>query len=405
MDAVLEPDSFGLSSERLQRLGDHLRNRVDQKEVAGAVMLVARRGVIGYFESFGFRDREADVPMGRDAIFRLASITKPLTSLAALMLVEQGDLRLDMPVSEYLPQLKSLKVGTARPDGSLALAPPRREARILDLLRHTSGFTYGHTGNSPVKRAYQESGIGAFAGSASDYLAKVAELPLEYEPGTTWAYSISTDVLGHVVEAISGVTLEQFIARHITEPLGMTDTAFWIDETRRGRIAEPQIDLQTGTRTPMPDVTQRFARSRGGGGMVSTAGDYGRFCQFLLNGGTLDGVRLVSRKTVELMTADHLPPGTAFDAECKALLGAILPSPELGAGFGLGFAVRTHVGRAPRHGSVGTYEWGGASGCIFFVDPQEQLYAVLFMQAGIAGNPWMRNMLVARALVYQAIAD
>jgi len=158
MDAVLEPNSAGLSSERLQRLGDHLRNRVDQKEVAGAVMLVARRGVTGYFESFGFRDREAGVPMGCDAIFRLASITKPLTSLAAMMLVEQGDLRLDMPVSEYLPQLKSLKVGMARPDGSLALAPARREALILDLLRHTSGFTYGHTGSSPVKRAYQESG-------------------------------------------------------------------------------------------------------------------------------------------------------------------------------------------------------------------------------------------------------
>jgi CubicO group peptidase (beta-lactamase class C family) len=402
MDAAIDPNRFGLSSERLQRLGDHLRYCVDQKEIPGAVMLVARRGEIGYFESFGFRDREAAAPMGRDAIFRIASMTKPLTSLAAMMLVEQGNLRLGAPVSEYLPQLKSLKVGTARPDGSLALAPARREALILDLMRHTSGFTYGFTGISPVKRAYQESGIGTFAGSASDYLAKVAELPLEFEPGTTWAYSISTDVLGHVVEAVSGVALEQFIATHITEPLGMTDTAFWVDETRRGRLAEAQTDPQTGARPPLLDVITRFARSRGGGGMVSTAADYGRFCQFLLNGGTLDGVRLVSRKTVELMAADHLPPGTAFDPECKALLGATLPAPEFGGGFGLGFGVRTHVGRAPRHGSVGTYEWAGSTGCLFFIDPQEQLYAIMLMQAPAE---LLKNMYVVRALVYQALGD
>jgi CubicO group peptidase (beta-lactamase class C family) len=196
MDAVLEPHTPSLSNERLQRLGDHLQQRVDRKEIPGAVILVARRGVIGYFEAFGFSDREAAVPMARDSIFRIASMTKPLTSLAAMILLEQGDLVLAAPISEYLPQLKSLKVGTARPDGSLALAPPRREAAVLDLMRHTSGFTYGFTGISSVKRAYQESGIGAFTGSTSDYLAKVAELPLEYEPGTTWTYSISTDVLG-----------------------------------------------------------------------------------------------------------------------------------------------------------------------------------------------------------------
>jgi CubicO group peptidase (beta-lactamase class C family) len=292
--------------------------------------------------------------MGRDAIFRLASITKPLTSLAALMLVEQGDLRLDMPVFGVpaAAQVAQGRHGKARRQpGSGATAPRSPHPRFAAAYFRVHLWPYREfTGKARLSRERYRS----LCRFGSDYLAKVAELPLEYEPGTTWAYSISTECAGPCGGGISGVTLEQFIARHITEPLGMTDTAFWIDETRRGRIAEPQIDLQTGTRPPMIDVTQRFARCRGGGGMVSTAGDYGRFCQFLLNGGTLDGVRLVSRKTVELMTADHLPPGTAFDPECTALLGAILPSPELGAGFGLGFAVRTHVGRSPRHGSVGT---------------------------------------------------
>jgi CubicO group peptidase (beta-lactamase class C family) len=182
----------------------------------------------------------------------------------------------------------------------------------------------------------------------------------------------------------------------------MADTAFWVDETRRGRLAEAQIEPQTGARPPLLDVTTRSMRSGGGGGMVSTAADYGRFCQFLLNGGALDGVRLVSRKTVELMTADHLPPGTAFDTECKALMGPVLPAPEFGGGFGLGFGVRTHVGRAPRHGSVGTYEWAGSTGGIFFVDPQEQLYAVALMQAPAL---WKKNMYVMRALIYPALND
>jgi CubicO group peptidase (beta-lactamase class C family) len=393
---------LGMSRDRLRRLGDAMRRGVDDAEIPGAVLMVGRRGETAVFESCGYRDREAGAVMGGDTIFRIASMTKPLTSLAAMILVEEGRFHLSDPVSAYLPALKDLNVGVEKPDGGLDLEPCRRVVTILDLFRHTSGFTYGWLGRSAVKRLYQAAGIDQFPGNATEYVAKIAELPLQFQPGAEWGYGVSTDILGHVVEAVSGDTLEAFVASRITEPLKMPDTGFWVDATKRDRLAQPQIDPATGNRPPMADRTLRPARFGGGGAMLSTASDYARFCQFWLNGGALDGARLISRKTAELMTADHLPPEIKGEQECLPLFGPWLPVPEYGSGFALGFAVRTAPGRAPWHGSVGDLGWMGSSGCVFWIDPKESLFAILLMQAPAQLERYAKLM---RSLVYQAVAD
>jgi CubicO group peptidase (beta-lactamase class C family) len=274
----------------------------------------------------------------------------------------------------------------------------------LDLMRHTSGFTYGFLGNSAVKRAYDSSNIANNPDiSGSEFITRLAALPLQFQPGTAWGYGVSTEVLGHIVEAIADMPLDEFIATRITEPLQMPDTAFWVEESKQQRLAEPQVDAASGKRPPMREVGKRPARFNGGGGMVSTAADYARFCQFWLNGGELDGNRLISRKTVELMTSDHLPPDIGFDPETAAFFDSSLPSPAFGYGFGLGFAVRTHPGRNPAHGSVGEFYWLGATGPNFWIDPREKLSAVLMVQVPFELMPYF--FYLTRALVYQAVSD
>jgi len=398
-----EPENLGLSSERLRRLSATLQASVDSAEIPGAVVLIARHGKIAYFEPFGFRDREIGAAMERDSIFRIASMTKPVTSLAAMMLVEEGKLSLTSPVSQYLPELKNLKVGLEAADGSLSLAPPRREATVLDLFRHTSGFTYGFLGNSPVKQLYNASGIDNPQITKDEFIAKLSALPLQFEPGAAWGYGVSIDVLGHIVEAIARVSLEKFIAKRITEPLRMPDSAFWVENPKQQRLAEPQVDPATGKRPSMRNAASRPGRFNGGGAMLSTPADYARFCQFWLNRGELDGVRLVSRKTAELMIQDHLPQGIGFDADTAALFGPALPSSTYGYGFGLGFAVRTHVGRHPVHGSVGDFYWVGSTGTSFWIDPSEQLLAILMMQAPF--QLMFPYYFRTRTLVYQALID
>jgi CubicO group peptidase (beta-lactamase class C family) len=397
-----EPEALGMSSERLGRLTAALQTGVDKADIPGVVLVVGRRGKHAYFEALGFRDREARALMGRDAIFRIASMTKPLTSLAAMMLVEEGKLALTQPVAEFLPAFSNLKVGVETGDGSLTLVAPRRQATVLDLLRHTAGFTSGLLGSSAVKQRYASSGVGSPALTRADFLAKLASLPLQFQPGAGWGYGLSTEVLGHLVEEISGIDLGQFVRTRITGPLGMRDTGFWVEETSWPRLAEPQIDPATGQRPPARDVFNRPARFNGASAMVSTAEDYARFCQFWLNQGELDGTRLVSRKTVELMIADHLPPDAAFDPDNVANFGATLPSPLFGSGFGLGFAIRTQIGRCAWHGSVGDLSWAGSVGTYFWVDPKEQLYAVFLSQAP---TQFVRYAILARALVYQALVD
>jgi CubicO group peptidase (beta-lactamase class C family) len=403
-----QPEAVGFSSERLKRLTSTFQADVDRGAIPGAVVLIARNGKVAYFKAFGFQDREKQVPMKTDAIFRIASMTKPFTSVAAMMLVEEGKLQLLDPVSVYLPEFKNLQVGlekinpaTGNPE--LSLEPARREMTVHDLLRHTSGLTYGIFGKSLVKQAYNDAKLFEPGQTLAELVSKLSKLPLGSQPGTTWDYSMSTDVLGRIVEVVSGVSLDQFIADRIAKPIGLSDAGFYVSEEKAARVAQPQIDAATGKRPPMPDVTKRPNWMSGGGGMVSTASDYVRFAQMMLNGGELDGVHLLSPRTVGFMTSDHLPPGIAFSP--VTLLGfhaqAFAPTPEDGQGFGLGFAVRNQAGRNPLPGSPGEFYWIGLYGTAFWVDPKEKLIAVLMIQIPPVQGVHYRSLL--RNLVYQAL--
>jgi len=401
------PEDVGLSSDRLKRLTATFQADVENGKIPGAVILIARHGKIAYFEAIGFQNRETQLPMRRDAIFRIASMTKPIVSVAAMTLVEEGKIQLQDPVSVYLPELKTLKVGIERKtEGSeqpeLALETPRREMTIQDLLRHTSGLTYGVFGDSLVKRAYREANALDPKQTTAEMVTKLAQIPLAFHPGTTFEYSMSTDVLGRVIEVVSGMELDRFIVDRIAKPIRMIDTGFVVSEGKTSRVAEPQIDPATGKRPPMRDVAQRPNFISGGGGMVSTAADYLRFSQMLLNGGQLDTVRLLSPKTVAFMTADHLPPGIAMSPTTQSPgFGALMPSPEQGQGFGLGFAVRKDAGRNFLPGSPGEYYWVGAFGTAFWVDPSEKLATVMMVQIPLAQGRHYRSLL--RNLVYQAV--
>lgn len=395
-----------MSAERLGRLTAVMKAGVDKGEIPGAVVLIVRRGKVAYLESFGYLDREQKVPMRPDGIFRIASMTKPFTSLAVMMLEEEGKLQITYPTPRYLPEFKELKVGVEKPNEvgktELVLEPARREMTVQDLLRHTSGLIYPFSGKPLVRQAYVDAKVTDESQTNAEMVTKLSKLPLQYQPGTTWDYSIATDVLARIVEVVSGMEFDAFLAERIARPLGLKDSGFWVEPAKRERIAEPQIDPATGKRPPLRDVTKRPTWISGGGGMVSTAADYARLCQMFINGGQLDGARFMSRKTVELMTSDHLPPGTQFGTATAPIFGPLAPSPEVGQGFGLGFAVRTHPGRNPLHGSVGDYFWGGGQGTYFWVDPKEKLIAVLMMQAP-AQRLHYRYLL--RQMIYQAIAD
>jgi len=396
---------LGLPSARLARIREVFDADVGSGVIPGAVALIARQGELAYLEAFGFRDREQQLPMAADSIFRIASMTKPMVSVAIMMLAEEGRLRLVNPISTYLPELRALQVGVevagAGGKPELKLEPAKREMTLQDLLRHTSGITYGQFGDSLVKQAYRAANVFDPNQSTAEFIAKLAQLPLQNQPGEVWDYSMSTDVLGRVVEVISGTDLAQFIEARITGPLGMKDTGFMVAKAEAQRIAEPQIDPRTGKRPPMPrDLTERPRFLSGGGGMVSTAPDYLRLAQMLLNGGELEGVRILSRKTVALMSCDHLPPGVGFSASTRAQFEESSPTPEFGQGFGLGFCVRKESGRNPVPGSVGDFYWSGVHGSYFWVDPQEQLVGVLMLCA-----PELRRHYRAlmRQLVYQAL--
>lgn len=400
------PADVGMSAERLSRLTAVMKAGVDKGEIPGAVVMIVRRGKVAYLESFGYRDREQKAPMRPDAIFRIASMTKPFTSLAVMLLEEEGKLQITNPASRYLPELKDLKVGVEKTDAAgkpeLVLEPARREMTVQDLLRHTSGLIYPFSGKPLVRQAYVDAKVMDDGQTNAEMVTKLSKLPLQYQPGTTWEYSMATDVLARIVEVVSGMEFDAFVAERIARPLSLKDSGFWVEGAKRERIAEPQSDAATGKRPPLRDVTKRPAWLSGGGGMVSTAADYARLCQMFLNGGQLGGVRLVSRKTVELMTSDHLPPGTQFGPATAPIFGPLAPSPEMGQGFGLGFAVRTEPGRNPLHGSAGDYFWGGAYGTYFWIDPKEKLIAILMMQAPAQR---LQYRYLTRELVYQAIAD
>ena len=405
-----KPEDVGFSSERLRRVTDTFQSEVDKGAIPGAVVLIARNGKLAYFEAFGFQNRENKEPMKTDAIFRIASMSKPITSVAVMMLVEEGKIQLLDPVSHYLPEFKGVQVGveklnTTTGNSELIGEPPRQEMTIQDLLRHTSGLTYGIFGKSLVKQAYNEANLFDRNQTLAEFVSKIAKLPLAYHPGTTWEYSHSTDVLGRIVEVVSGVTLDQFVADRIAKPLGLSDTGFYVPAEKLDRLAETQIDPTTGKRWPTFDVTNRPNWLAGGSGMVSTASDYVRFAQMLLNGGELDQVRLLSPRTVSFMTSDHLWPGVAFSPVTLNLFEplGIAPTPKVGQGFGLGFVVRTQEGRNPMPGSPGEYFWAGIWGTAFWVDPKEKLITVLMMQAAPLQARYYRSLI--RNLTSQALIE
>ena len=397
-----KPENVGMSSLRLQRIRDALHGDIDEGVVPGAVALIARRGKIAFLEALGYRDRETGAAIATDTIFRIASMTKPFTSVATMMLAEEGKLLLADPVSRYIPEFANLKVAVDS-DGeakTLATESLKREMTVQDLLRHTSGLTYAHLAGPQIKQAYEGANVVDEKQTNADMVVKLGKLPLAYQPGSTWQYGVSTDVLGRVVEVAGGMMLDRFISERICKPLGLDNTGFGpIDAAR---AAQPQIDPDSGKRPPMRDTGVRPNWISGGSGLLSTAGDYVRFCQMLLNGGELGGLRLLSPTTVALMTSDHLTPETRRSPSTPILFGALAPMPHLGLGFGLGFAVRTHAGRNPLPGSVGDFSWSGVSGTYFWIDPQQQLIAVLMMQAPIQR---MHYRYLMRTMTYQAIVE
>ena len=386
-----EPVNLGLCPERTQRLVQALQAEVDRGRLPGAVVLLARHGRVALFESLGQRDPATGATMARDAVFRIYSMTKPVVSVAAMMLVEQGRLLLSDPVAKHLLEFSQTQVGIESADG-LQLQPVAQPATVQDLLRHTAGLTYEFLGMAPVQRLYAQAQMGSRERSNAEFSRTLAALPLFRQPGTEWAYSRATDVLGRLLEVVTGQTLGQHLRECIFEPLGMVDTAFVVPETDHGRIAEPFAhDPDGGIPLRVLDPRQAPALESGGGGLMSTAADYARFLQCLLNGGELDGARLLGPRTVEFMTADHLGSIPNHDP--------LLPP---GHGFGLGFAVRTATGLATMPGSVGTYHWGGIAGTTFFVDPAEDFFGILMTQAP---NQRDHYRLLFRTLAYAALVD
>jgi CubicO group peptidase (beta-lactamase class C family) len=397
------PEEVGLSSERLKRLTESFKAEIAKGTTPGAVLLIARRGKVAYFEAMGVRDPQTNDAMPADAIFRLASMTKPLVSVATMMLAEEGRLVLTDPVSQYLPEFKGLQVGVEQKDASgaskLVLEPARREMTVQDLLRHTAGLTYGQFGAmTPVKAAYLKAEMTSQELTTAEFIVRLAKLPLAHQPGSTWDYSVATDVLGRVLEVIHGQDLDTIIRERISKPLRLRDAGFSVPPANHARIAESHMDKATGQRLVPRDVKVPPKRFGGGGGMVATASDYVRFCQMMLNGGQLDGVRILSKHSVALMTSNHLPADIAYIIP-SPLHGASTPSPAVGQGWGLGYVVRTEHGKNPLPGSVGEYYWNGAFGTAFWVDPKEQLIAIMMVQA--PAQQRLRGLM--RHLVYQAI--
>jgi len=384
-----KPESLGLSSTRLQRMSDAFKRDIDKGTIPGATVMVARRGQIGWFEALG-RQSPAAAPMAHNSLFRVFSMTKPIVSVGIMMLLEDGHFLLNDPVAKYIPEFANQKVGVDN-NGRLDLVPPRRPMTIQDLLRHTSGITYDHTGNSLVQQLYQQSRLRSRKITNAEHAAIVASLPLICQPGAEWNYSRSTDILGRLIEVVTGQTLGAFLTERILAPLQMAETAFHTGQENAGRLAEPFLtDPWNGEKVQLFNMLEKPAMESGGGGLVSTTMDYARFCQMLLSGGALDGTRIIGRKTLELMASDHLGPNVKLDSH-------LVPA---GHSFGLGFAVRTQQGMAPFAGSVGQFFWSGMAGTFFWIDPKEDLFAV-FMSQGPGQREYFRSLV--RSLVYAAV--
>ena len=403
---VGEPDTYGLSADRLTRIHQVIQTEIDANRMPGAIVLVARKGFITHAETIGFQDKAAGKPLQRDAIFRAYSMTKPLVSVLAMMMVEEGKLQLADPVSKFFPAMSKMQVLANPADKSSVTVAAVRQITVHDLLRHTSGLTYAEFTRSPAMRAaYQEVGLfstevpfKSMSLTPAQQVEAFSKAPLLWQPGSTWEYSLSTDLLGRVLEAVGNQPLHELLNDKLIQPLGMNDTSFVVPASKVSRLAEPlAIDPNTGgPMAKMLDVTKAMGNDSGGAGIATTADDYLRFCQMLLNGGTFEGKRYLSRTTVTLMTSDHLGPRVATPIQPGELLMGVQ-----GYTFGLGFMVRQGAGLASVPGSEGDFAWAGLGGTFFWVDPKEQLIGILMTQTPGAIRQQYRRMI--KQMVYQAL--
>ncbi|MEZ2145505.1 serine hydrolase domain-containing protein [Bradyrhizobium sp. DN5] len=386
------------SPEGLAKVSDYIRNEIATGKIPGAILLLQQHGKPVYYENFGVRDVATEISMSADTIFRLYSMSKPITSVMAMMLVEEGKLSLDDPVSKYIPAFAKMKVGveTKAEDGKVALVleAPNRPVTIKDLLRHTSGLPYGYHGGGIVRELYAEANLFQSNLSNADFVAKITTLPLVEQPGTAWDYGFSTDVLGRVVEVASGKTLLQFEKERLLDPLGMTETAFFVaDPAKFPRVAEPMPeDRNINPTTPVRDSRRPSKWESGGGGMVGTIGDYAHFAQMLLNGGLYEGRRYLKPETIALMASDHIGPETKIARDQNYYPGD-------SSGFGLGFAVRISVPPGTAW-PLGEYRWDGVGGTFFFIDPEDDLFGIFMVQTPSQRG---RIQLALKTLIYQAM--
>ena len=387
------PEAVGLSSERLERLSAAMQGLVDEGRLAGITTLIARHGRVAHFGTFGAQDREANKPMAEDTIFRIYSMTKPITSVALMLLYEEGRFRLSDPVEKYIPEFKDLPVAVGEDENGIVTEPADHPMTIRELMSHTAGLSYGAFSESPVDELYREAEVLHPDSTLRDMIEDLAAIPLRQQPGTVWHYSVAVDVQGYLVEVLSGQPFDEFLKERIFDPLGMDDTSFWVPPEKVDRFAQVYVYDEDGA-LKLPDDEPLRNRDylspvnflSGGGGLVSTTMDYARFCQMLLNGGELDGVRLLAPSTVELMHRDQTPKG--------------VPEFSPGQGFGLNFAVVQDPVEADGI-SQGEYYWGGAAGTWFWIDPLEDLIFIGMIQQFGENRPDVRSL--SRRLTYQAI--
>lgn len=406
---IADPASVGLNAERLQRMDRILRERyIDTGKLPNILTLVARRGQVAHLSAQGFAQVETKTPIRPDTVFRIYSMTKPITSVALMMLVEEGAIALDHSVHRYIPEWKGLGVYDGGMLGMFRTRPPTRPMQIIDLLRHTSGLTYGFQYRSNVDAAYRERHIGMIEKkqiTLDEMIAQLADLPLEFSPGEAWNYSVSTDVVGYIVGKVSGMPFEDFLRTRIFEPLGMTETGFHVPAVLKERFPACYFAGPGGKMILQDDpATSAYLEPpvfiSGGGGLVSTAADYLKFCEMILGGGRRGDVRLLSPKTIELMGANHLPDGKDLTALSVSLFSE---ATYAGVGFGLGFSTTLNPATTLIPGSVGDMSWGGAASTFFWIDPKEDLICIFMTQLMPSTAYPVRREL--RTLVYSAFED
>ncbi|MCQ4162034.1 beta-lactamase family protein [Roseomonas sp. GC11] len=402
---IADPKALGLCPQRLRRVVDWADRWAESGRLPGVGVLVARRGQVALQHTTGLADLARGTPMAADTLVRIYSMTKPLTSLALMMLYEEGRFQLDEPITRFLPCFRDMRVMAGGARGRIETVPAMRDITFRDLLTHTSGLTYGFMQATLVDAAYRDQGVDFQTAEASlgEVVERAARLPLIAQPGTAWNYSIATDVVGHLVAVISGQEFGDFLRQRVLAPLGMHETDFHVPPEKLPRFAANYIPSPEGGLTLIDDpVAGRFSKPpaicSGGGGLVSTMGDYWRFCQLMLNKGVLDGTRLLGRKTVELMTSNHLKGDMAAMGQARWS-----ESTAEGVGFGLGFSVTLDPARAQILGSAGEYAWGGAASTAFWIDPAEEMAVILFTQLTPSSTYPIRREL--RVLTYQAVVD